>query len=170
MKSFLIITALLFLFIFSDAQQVPDTTGSSFSQDEAQQALDFHNKVRSDIGAPPLQWSAALAAVAQKRANDNASNNCSTSHAETGYGENLFWGVGANFTALDASKAWYSEIQKYTYGPLTENNWEATGHYTQMVWSTTRQLGMGIATCANGTIIIAANYAPRGNIMGQKPY
>lgn len=169
MKTSLITTVLLFLFIFSYAQQVPDNTGSSVSQDDAQKALDFHNKARSDVSAPPLEWSAELAAFAQSRADNNASNNCSTDHAASGYGENLFAG-SAGYTVLDASQAWYDEIQKYTYAPVTEDNWAVAGHYTQMVWSTTTKLGMGIATCANGNIIIIANYDPPGNVMGQKPY
>jgi pathogenesis-related protein 1 len=151
---------------------VPSDTGSKVPQAQAQAALDFHNKVRKDVGAPPLQWSPELAAAAQKWAQHLASdNNCGLSHTPNDpHGENLFGGSGAPYTALDASKDWYGEIKQYKYGPVTYQNFSATGHYTQMVWNTTTKVGIGQATCSGGGIVIAAEYDPHGNVIGQKPY
>jgi pathogenesis-related protein 1 len=151
---------------------VPPDTGSKVPRDQAQAALDFHNKVRKDVGAPPLQWSPELAAVAQKWAHHLASdNNCGLSHTPNDpHGENLFGGSGAPYTALDASQDWYGEIKQYKYGPVTYQNFSATGHYTQMVWNTSTKVGIGQATCPGGGIVIAAEYDPHGNVIGQKPY
>jgi pathogenesis-related protein 1 len=151
---------------------VPSSTGSDVPQDQAQLALDFHNQKRRDVGSPPLQWSPELAAYAQKWANHLASdNNCQLDHtADNKYGENLFGGDGMTYTALFASQDWYSEKEKYTNGVLTQANWYATGHYTQMIWSNTQQVGIGQARCAGGGSVIAAEYYPPGNYMGQKPY
>jgi pathogenesis-related protein 1 len=151
---------------------VPSNTGSDVPQDQAQLALDFHNQKRRDVGAPALQWSAELAAYAQKWANHLANdNNCQLDHTvDNKYGENLFGGEGRTYTPLFASQDWYSEKEKYTYGVLTDANWYPTGHYTQMVWSNTRQIGIGQARCAGGGSVIAAEYYPAGNYMGQKPY
>lgn len=151
---------------------VPSDTGSSVPQDQAQLALDFHNKVRQDVGAAPLEWSADLAAYAQQWANHLAADsNCDLEHTPNNvYGENLFGGSGESYTALDASQDWYSESNDYTYGVLTQDNWYATGHYTQMIWSNTTRIGMGMATCNGGGVVIAAEYDPPGNYMGQKPY
>ena len=74
------------------------------------------------------------------------------------------------YTALDASKDWYSEIKDFRPGVLTNSNWSATGHYTQMVWSSTTQLGMGQSICKDGSIIIVAEYNPPGNYIGRAPY
>ena len=52
---------------------------------------------------------------------------------------------------------------------LTEANWAPAGHYTQMVWRETTRLGCGQAIC-NGTLIVACNYSPAGNVLGRKPY
>ena len=151
---------------------VPSNTGSKVSQSQAQAALDFHNKVRADVGAPPLQWSPSLAAVAQRWAEHLArENNCDLEHTQNNnYGENLFGGSGAPFTALDASRDWYGEIKQYKLRVLTGNNFHATGHYTQMVWNTTAKVGIGQAACRGGGTVIAAEYDPAGNIIGQKPY
>jgi pathogenesis-related protein 1 len=151
---------------------VPANTGSRVSQAQAQLALDFHNVKRHDVGSPPLQWSPVLATVAQNWATHLASDNgCRLSHTVNGpYGENLFGGSGAPYTALDAAKDWYSEISKYPYGALTAMNFAPTGHYTQMVWSRTTQVGIGQASCPGGGTVIAAEYSPPGNYIGQKPY
>ncbi len=156
----------------SQSPSVPADTGSKVTREQAQAALDFHNKVRKDVGAPPLEWSADLAAVAQKWAEHLASeNNCGLSHTPNNpHGENLFGGSGATYTALDASQDWYGEIKKYQYDVVTSSNFTATGHYTQMVWKTTRMVGMGQASCAGGGTVIAAEYDPHGNVLGQKPY
>jgi pathogenesis-related protein 1 len=153
-------------------QRAAVSLGSSLSAEDVRAALDFHNAKRKDVGAPPLTWSPELASIAQQWANRLAADkNCGLEHTPNSkYGENLFGGSGKAYTALDASQSWYDEIKDYTPGVLTESNWAKTGHYTQMVWSKTQRLGMGQATCPNGSTVIAAEYDPPGNYMGQKPY
>jgi pathogenesis-related protein 1 len=151
---------------------VPSNTGSRVPPDQAQLALDFQNAKRRDVDAPPLEWSADLAASAQSWADHLAADrNCGLEHTVNNkYGENLFAGSGRAFTALDAAEAWYGEIKDYHYGVLTAANFSQTGHYTQMVWSRTTKVGMGQATCSGGAIAIVAEYDPPGNYIGQKPY
>ena len=174
MKLLFIISGLLIIST-SFSQQVPDNTGSSISVKEAQAALDFHNKIRKNVGEPPLEWSASLSACAQEWA-ENLAKSCKMEHRPVGgkwarkYGENLFWGSGREFTALEASQAWYSEVKKYHYAAIDQSNWEPTGHYTQMVWKGTTKIGMALVHCNDGAIIIVANYDPPGNYLGQKPY
>ena len=146
------------------------------SPEEAQQIVDYHNKVRKEVGAPPVEWSPELATFAQAWANHLAATDCKLQHRPYNgqwaqkYGENIFWGGGKNYTVLDAGKAWYSEKKYWKGGKLNSKNWSKTGHYTQMVWSKTTQIGLGKAVCKNGAIIIVGNYAPQGNMMGEKPY
>jgi pathogenesis-related protein 1 len=174
-NSYLITVMFLIPFITA-AQNVPVETGSKVSQEQAQAALDYHNKVRADVGSPPLQWSQELSKFAQAWAENLAASNCKMEHRPASgkwaqkYGENIFWGAGEEYTAKHASESWYSEIKDYKYGPLKGNNWYKTGHYTQMVWKNTTHVGMGIAYCKNGAVIIVANYNPPGNYMGEKPY
>ncbi|MCB8964218.1 MAG: SCP-like extracellular [Bacteroidales bacterium] len=158
------------------AQDVPGKTGSDIAQADAQALLNHHNKVRADVGCPPLQWSPQLAEYAQAWANHLASEGCLMEHRPFSgkwaqkYGENIFWGSASSYTPLDASKSWYSEIAKYKYTEVTETNYVSTGHYTQMVWKNTTHVGVGVAVCKGGGIIIVANYNPPGNYVGQKPY
>jgi hypothetical protein len=39
-----------------------------------------------------------------------------------------------------------------------------------MVWKNSKEMGLGIATCPTGEVIIVANYNPAGNYVGQYPY
>ncbi len=163
----------LFFSFAAAAQKVPAITGSNVSQVQAEEALRLHNKARADVGVPALEWSADLAAYAQAWANHLASSGCKMQHRPSSgkwaqlYGENIFWGSGKSYTALNASQSWYEEI-KY-YKPKKDNR-SKTGHYTQMVWRSTTRVGIGTATCSNGSTIIVANYSPAGNYAGQKPY
>ena len=176
MKKLAFLIVLLICVIQSKSQIVPKATGSNITMQEAQDALNYHNKVRKDVGVEPLEWSAELAEYAQKWANHLASNGCDMKHRPYSgewaqeYGENIFWGSGSSYNAVNASESWYSEIKDFTYGVLNNDNWYNTGHYTQMVWRDTKKIGIGIAKCKDGGIIIVANYDPSGNYMGQKPY
>jgi hypothetical protein len=82
------------------AQIVPEKTGSRISREEARAALDFHNRVRSDVGSPPLEWSAKLSEYAQAWADELASSGCKMKHRphsgkwEQIYGENIYWCSG----------------------------------------------------------------------------
>src|SRR5258708_1236388 len=158
------------------SQKVPSQTGSKVSQQDAQAALDFHNKARNDVGSPPLEWSKELAKYAQAWADQLVKENCKLKHRphegawKQIHGENIFWGSADSYTARDASEDWYSEIKDYKHGPLTGSNWYATGHYTQMVWKSTTKVGIGQAVCKDGAIIIVGNYDPPGNYLGEKAY
>ena len=153
-------------------------TGSKISKSEAKDFLAHHNKVRRDVGIQPLIWSTKLSAYAQEWANHLANdNNCNMAHRKAPgqdgrtYGENIFWGSSASeFKPIDASEDWYSEIKLYKYRELTEKNWDATGHYTQMIWKDTKEIGVGISICQNGALIVVANYYPAGNYLHQFPY
>ncbi|KNZ33204.1 MAG: hypothetical protein AD742_07660 [Methylibium sp. NZG] len=129
-----------------------------------------HNQVRADVGVGPLTWSTDLAAVAQEWAEQLAISGCRMKHRSPNvHGENLFQGTFGAFTAVDAAKAWETEKKDYRGGVLTEANFAPAGHYTQMVWRQTTQLGCGQAIC-KGTLIVACNYSPAGNVLGRRPY
>ncbi|RYY83535.1 MAG: hypothetical protein EOO15_21195 [Chitinophagaceae bacterium] len=151
-------------------------TGSAIPVAEAQAALERHNQIRAEVNAPPLRWSASLAAFAQAWAERQVALGCRMQHRPaTGtwaqqYGENIFWGNGRYFDASDATNAWYGEKRDFRYGPINETNYLTVGHYTQMVWTASTEVGIGAARCRNGAWIIVANYNPRGNMVGVKPY
>jgi pathogenesis-related protein 1 len=151
------------------------STGSNLSLQEAQQLLGRHNKVRGDVGVGPLTWSKKLAIYAQEWADQLASTNCKLKHRPNSgkwkqeYGENLFMGIVGYYGVANAVKTWESESKYYRGGPLNASNWHDSGHYTQMVWMNSKEMGCAKAEC-NNNIIVVCNYDPPGNILGQKPY
>ena len=149
--------------------------GSRLSLQEVQQLISLHNKVRADVGVGPVTWSKELAVYAQEWANHLASTSCSLQHRpnsgkwKRGYGENLFMGTAGYFGVADAVMSWEGEKRYYRGQTLDHSNWYDSGHYTQMVWKESQQIGCAKAEC-NGNLIIVCNYNPPGNILGQKPY
>jgi len=161
-----------------------------------------HNAVRAMVSTqpplPPLTWSPTLAAYAQAWATQLAADasTCAQPQHRPGselqamdYGENLaaFSGRGATgdvSTAQQAVDGWAAEVACWTYGSIqgTEqcnmtctNNLssDGCGHYTQIVWRKSLELGCGVATCQNGQYtedIWICNYSPAGNVVGQTPY
>ncbi len=144
-------------------------TGSYVSAEETKKFLNHHNMARNELGIDVnLVWNNDIAGVAQKYTEKLASENCVFNHSgNSKYGENLFWGSGGRYTALDGSKAWYSEKPDYTKAPINESNYR---HYTQMIWKKTTDVGVGVAICENGSYVFVANYFPVGNYMREFPY
>lgn len=177
MLKYLLTIIILVNCVFANAQTVTQT-GSKISAQQAQEVLQHHNKVREKVGAPALVWNKQLAAYAQQWAQYLANNNnCKMKHrdqpgeGDKAYGENIFWGSSSDYyKPIDASLSWYDEIKFFKYQKLNENNWYKTGHYTQMVWKDTKEVGVGVAVCTNGGLIVVANYYPVGNVMTQYPY
>ncbi|WP_348811068.1 CAP domain-containing protein [Flavobacterium maritimum] len=166
-----IVMGLLFLVAFCSKAQGISYTGSKVSVKDADKFMEHHNSVRDEVGVPNLSWNPKLAKVAQKYANLLASKKCSLKHSQNPkYGENLFMGNGTVYTAVDASKAWYKEKRMYSYSKIGYNNYKTVGHYTQMIWKNTTDVGVGVAICKDGSYIFVANYFPKGNYIGKYPY
>lgn len=130
-----------------------------------------HNTVRARAGVGPLTWNSTVAGYAQNYANSRIEN-CELEHSNGPYGENIALGYGT-FSGVDAVKLWASEQPNYDYAANTCVQNVDDGqclHYTQIVWKDTTQLGCGSAKCKNGWVFITCNYAPFGNIIGQRPY
>ncbi len=168
---------LVFYSINARAQSIPANTGSNFKASEAKIFLDHHNKVRAEVGVGKLTWSSTLSNYAQSWANELAAKKCKIKHSECRdesgrvLGENIFWGSSSEvYGTLDASTSWYEEKADYNGARIGETKGKKVGHYTQMVWSTTREVGAGVAYCPGGEIIVVANYHPAGNMVGSVPY
>ncbi len=142
----------------------PAPSGSKLDP-TAQAFLDAHNRVRAKHCAPPLTYSPTLAAVAQKWADELAAKGCAFGHSPgRKYGENLAAGTVGALDPESTTAMWYDEIKLYKFpdGGFSM----ATGHFTQVVWTTTTQIGCGHVTC-KGNDIYVCNYDPPGNWQGQ---
>ena len=151
-----------------------------FDSTQQQEFLAAHNRWRKEVGSPPLKWSPALASTAQAWADHlKEANGCKMEHSHSDLGENLHWaspkwsdGRVAEQVVTPSSvvDSWASE--RADYNPRTNScaRGAKCGHYTQMVWRNTTQVGCGKALCKDFSQVWVCNYAPAGNYVGQKPY
>lgn len=172
MKNLLLIFPILFtLFISScgsdsDDPVVEDDTG--LDDDVIKELVDAHNTYRSAVSISNLVWSDELETSAQQWA-DELAGSCDFKHSDSELGENIWIGTAGAFEPSDAVDSWGSEIANYTYADNTCAEGEVCGHYTQIVWANTTEVGCGMATC-EGFDIWVCQYNPAGNFIGQKPY
>ena len=82
------------------------------------------------------------------------------------YGENLafFSPVGIADPARVVG-GWYAEAERYDFS-RPGFSFEA-GHFTQVVWVGTREVGCGVARCGDRAEIWVCNYGPPGNVQGE---
>lgn len=136
-----------------------------------------HNQHRASVSPaakpalPPVTWSNELAANARAWA-----ERCQFDHSQTDLGENL----SARTDLADPEvivAAWAAEREAFDYGRNRCANGEVCGHYTQVVWRDSTQIGCGMAKCGAGGpfgdgewFMWVCNYSPAGNWSGQRPY
>ena len=147
-----------------------------------------HNKVRVAHGLNPLRWSDSLAGYAQEWANHLAyTNNCNMRHRpqtegrfKQQHGENLWWasprvwsdGITEvqNISIARVVKDWADEKPFYNYRANTCKAGEQCGHYTQIVWRETTEVGCAYQQCTDKSQLWVCNYNPPGNYIGERPY
>ncbi|MDG2311403.1 MAG: CAP family protein [Flavobacteriales bacterium] len=133
-------------------------------------ALNVHNEARDEVGVNAVAWSISLANDAEEYAKKLAKSG-RFEHSKSEDGENLYWYSSTHQNPMtEASKSWYEEIQFYRYRKCCGPNFSDTGHYTQMVWGNTTEIGMGVAVSKSGETYVVARYNPAGNFQGQFPY
>jgi uncharacterized protein YkwD len=139
------------------------------TQLQKQEFIDAHNKWRADVGVPPLTWNNDLENYAGEWAIENGKKNCKMQHrSDTDYGENLYWSSGMPFSPKGVVDSWGSEIEDYN-DELIGDAKAVVGHYTQIVWRTTTEVGCAAFQCGKALLVVC-NYNPAGNWIGQHPY
>ena len=128
---------------------------------DARALLDAHNRYRASHCAPPLAWSVALARTAQVWADGLRERGCALEHSQAGLGENLAGGTAGTLPADVVVALWYRESAEYSFRRPGFSM--QTGHFTQLVWRSTTELGCGRATCS-GLDLWVCNYDPPGNV------
>jgi len=135
-------------------------------------AVKQHNHYRALHGAPKIKHNKELSKIAQAWA-DNLAKTNTFQHSTNKYkgdnlGENIAnkWSSsGADYAGPDAVDQWYSEEPKYDYN---EAQWNPNaGHFSQVVWNGSTEVGLGKSKTKDGGCIVVANYYPAGNIIGK---
>jgi hypothetical protein len=143
--------------------------GAYYGGDTRYQFLAQQNAARASMGLPLLVWDERVASYARWYAQSRRGD-CALVHSSGPYGENLFWGSGTGWAPAQAVGAWLSERPRYDY--LSNSCYGGMcGHYTQIMWRSTRRVGCAEVTCYNGRgTFITCNYDPPGNYVGLRPY
>lgn len=138
-----------------------------------------HNEWRAKVNVGGLAYSSELSISAQAWAEHlKTANQCQMQHSSSKgkYGENLFWasawsnGDIQNVSSKNVVENWASEKSDYDYAYNRCSPGKVCGHYTQLVWKSTREVGCGVAVCNNNEQIWVCRYTPAGNWVGNKPY
>ncbi len=129
----------------------------------AEEWVKAHNKYRKMHQVGNVKWSVKIAKSAQAYA-----DTCPVppNHSKTSYGENMAWG-GYGSDVKQAVARWYREEPKYNYNKGAYQS--GAGHFTQIVWKGTTEIGCGYKTDCNnlrqyGGGVFVCQYNPAGNI------
>ena len=133
----------------------------------ARGTLAAHNAVRARVGMAPLAWSDRLAAHSQDWADTLLERRQFAHSPHSPYGQNLYEITGAAASAAQVVNAWAAESRDYDYS--SNRCGGVCGHYTQIVWGGTKEVGCAVAR-GGGREVWVCDYDPPGNIVGTRPY
>lgn len=112
----------------------------------------------------------SLSAAAQEWADTLAKEDRFAHRPKSIYGENIYclWSSdwNAKVSAKEVCRSWYEEIKEHEFGIEPKGIFKG-GHFTQMIWKSSQDLGVGVSRTKKGKVIVVCNYNPRGNISGQ---
>lgn len=139
--------------------------------DFAARVLAVHNAERSAVGVPPLAWNDRLAADAAVWGRVLAQRQVLRHDDQRAQGENLWMGTSGRFTVEQMVGAWAAEKRDYRHGvfPDVAARGKVVGHYTQMVWRGTTQVGCALVPGKPADVLVC-RYDPPGNWIGQMAY
>ena len=135
--------------------------------------LNGHNRARANYRVAPLSWDEALSRDAQRYADFLARSGRFEHDPQNGrypkQGENLFLGTRTAYRYQEMVRGWVDERKDFRPGRFPyvsrTGDWSAVGHYTQIVWPTTKRVGC--ATASNRTNdYLVCRYWPAGNVVG----
>lgn len=158
---------------------------SSYPNDsQAQIFTQLHNNYRISVNPPArcmplMSWNWSISDTSNAWAKQ-----CIWAHSATpNLGENLYATSirtpnSTNFNVSTPVSLWASEKSYYYYSNNTCATGQICGHYTQLIWDTSKQLGCAFQDCpliknlpwSNGGTIVVCQYSAPGNVIGFKPY
>ncbi|MFW6365261.1 MAG: CAP family protein [Spirochaetota bacterium] len=141
-----------------------------------EESLAAHNKYRKELNIEPLTWNETLAEHAQQWADNLAKRRRmyhSSNDSRKGEGENLWMGTRGYYSYTQMDDSWGSEKKYFKEGTFpdvsTSGSWQDVGHYTQMIWAKTKEVGCAIASSSEYDFFVC-RYSPPGNYVNQEIY
>ncbi|KAF3919985.1 Helothermine [Arthrobotrys entomopaga] len=148
--------------------QNTDTGASAYvaEADYKDAILKMHNEARALHGAGPLTWSSELANFGMKHTPDCEYKHTSRPDLDAAvFGENIHC-INKAFDMVEKAKTgWYDEeLAKYDFSKQGFSM--ATGHFTQIVWKATTEVGCSVKKCGDWSFL-KCNYKTPGNYPGE---
>lgn len=174
------VTAAGFVFTFAAAQ--PAHGAATLDESQQEELVAAHNRWRREVGVPALRWADDLAQVAQAWAvHLRDARHCRLEHSNgTKLGENLFWASALRWSDSRVElqriapgkvvDSWGGEKRFYDSKSHRCQAGKVCGHYTQLVWRDSTEVGCAMAVCADSSQLWVCNYRPPGNYVGKRPY
>ncbi|NXF73746.1 CRIS2 protein, partial [Sclerurus mexicanus] len=144
---------------------------STSRADQQKLIVDRHNALRRGVkptasNMMKMEWCPLAAENAQKWA-----SKCTLSHSPSNMrrtdvlcGENLFMS-SAPFSWSDVLQTWYNEEKNFKYGTGPNTRDVTIGHYTQLIWYNSYQVGCAVSYCPMNSYkyFYVCQYCPAGN-------
>ena len=135
------------------------------------------NAARARLGLPALAWNDALAAdartYAEQMARSGRFEHSPQPRGNPPQGENLWTGTRGAYSYREMVGHWVAEARYYRPAPVPQSSatgeFGDVGHYTQIVWRNTRELGCAEAGNSRDDYIVC-RYLPAGNVYGDVAY
>lgn len=140
----------------------------------AWELLAAHNLERDRMKVRHLTWSQELARDAQDWAENLARKGRmehTTQAQRKSAGENLWMGKAGYFGPRAMVETFLDERRHFRPGQFPNvsrtGRWQDVGHYTQIIWANTREVGCAVAKGKRNDFLVC-RYRPGGNWIGQK--
>lgn len=152
---------------------------------EIQEILRIHNAARAEVNVPPLKWNCKLADFAQNWVNKDVWEHSSSEEREkiivgSYAGENLAAAAPSDAAiATSGPTGWWKKEKPFWNNATGQcQSGKVCGHYTQMVWRKTTEVGCGLKRKSNAmgsdwqgnSAYLSCVYNPGGNYGGEKPF
>lgn len=139
-----------------------------------QEWLSEHNEARAAVGLPPLRWNHDLRRDAREWAENLAARRAfhhSPDLLRIGQGENLWMGTRERYAPWQMIDGFLAERAAFRPGVFPDvsrtGQWSDVGHYTQIIWPETQEVGCATALNAKHEVLVC-RYWPAGNVMGYR--
>ena len=130
--------------------------------------LKKHNEIRKTHGSPELTLNIVLNNMAQNYAKqilDSKGRKAFpiNTYNDSAVGENVI--ISSKKEPNEIFEKWYNEKNLYDFS--LNKFQKGTGHFTQIVWKTTKEVGFGLEADDKNNICCVALYYPGGNVIGE---
>lgn len=117
------------------------------------------NLVRRKYGVPDVVWDPVVAKYAQEWADNGKFQH----RMNNRYGENIAVTYSEDDDMRSAIEMFEAESKKYDWSHPGYQS--STGHFTALVWKSSKRIGGGAAKLPNGSTMYVLNFDPPGNIV-----